>query len=584
MNTPRADLIRCQPDEMPAPGLLLGLSLQIVTLSIAGVILIPTIVMRAGGASGSYLVWAVFTTVVICGVATILHALRAGRIGSGFLVVMGPTSAFIAVCVDALEAGGPPLLATLVTVSALVPLLLAVQLPLFQRMLTPAVSATVLMLIPATVMPAVFSLLNDVPDDVPGMAAPLSAVTVLFVITAVALKASGGLRLWGPMAGVVAGTAVAAAFGIYDTGSIIEARWFGYPSNEWVGFNLEFGEAFWSLLPAFLLVAAIASVRTVSSAIAIQRVSWRRPRAVDFRAVQGAVTVDGLGNLLAGFAGTTPNAATTVGASITELTGVAARSVGVAAGVIFVVFAFLPKFLAVILAIPGPVVAAYLGILLALIFIVGMKVASQDGIDPRRGLIIGVSFWIGIGFQYGLIFPAWSAEFGGGFMRNGITTGGIAAILMTMFLELTKPPRSRIETLFGNAALPETKPFLEKFIAQNGLDKATAERLESACEETLLALLNQGGGTGEKPRYLRLAVYREAMEAVLEFTVAAQDDNIQDWLSLIAENPGPATDDRQISLRLLHHVSSSVHHRQFHGTDIVTVRVAASSSRTDPKQ
>ena len=75
----------------------------------------------------------------------------------------------------------------------------------------------------------------------------------------------------------------------------------------------------------------------------------------DFRAVQGAITVDGLGNLLSGLAGTTPNTATTVGASVTELTGVGARSVGVAAGAIFVAVAFLPKVLAVVLAIPGSV-------------------------------------------------------------------------------------------------------------------------------------------------------------------------------------------------------------------------------------
>ncbi len=49
--------IRFQPDETPAPALSLGLGLQIVILSLAGIILIPTIVMRAGGASESYLSW-----------------------------------------------------------------------------------------------------------------------------------------------------------------------------------------------------------------------------------------------------------------------------------------------------------------------------------------------------------------------------------------------------------------------------------------------------------------------------------------------------------------------------------------------
>ena len=39
-----------------------------------------------------------------------------------------------------------------------------------------------------------------------------------------------------------------------------------------------------------------------------------------------------------------------------------------------------------------------------------------------------------------------------------------------------------------------------------------------------------------------------------------------------------ATDDapeREVSLRLLRHLASSVHHQQYHDTDIVTIRVDA---------
>ena len=93
--------------------------------------------------------------------------------------------------------------------------------------------------------------------------------------------------------------------------------------------------------------------------------------------------MDGLGNLLSGLA------ATTVGASATELTGVGARSVGVAAGAVFVAVAFLPTVFAVVLAIPGPVFAACLGVLLASLFAIGMKMAVQDGLDYRKGLIAG---------------------------------------------------------------------------------------------------------------------------------------------------------------------------------------------------
>ena len=98
-----------------------------------------------------------------------------------------------------------------------------------------------------------------------------------------------------------------------------------------------------------------------------------------------------------------------------------------------------------VLAIPGPVFAACLGVLLATLFAIGMKMAVQDGLDYRAGLIVGVAFWIGVGFQSDLVFPEHVSQFAGGLLRNGVTAGGLAVILMTLFVEMTKPRRSRIE-------------------------------------------------------------------------------------------------------------------------------------------
>ena len=566
--------IRYQPDERPPPALALGLGAQLAVLSVAGIILTPTVVMRAGGASESYLSWAVFATVAICGATTILQAFRLGRIGSGHVLVMGASGAFIAVCIAAIAEGGPALMAILVLIASFVPILLSTRLSLFQRILTPAVSGTVVMLIPVTVMPAVFDLLSAVPEETPTLAAPLSALVVVLVIAGIALKMAGAWRLWAPVIGVVVGSGVAAIFGLYDAGRVVDAPWIGLPTGEWAGFDLDFGPSFWALLPAFLFVAVIASVRTVSGAVAIQRVSWRRQRAVDFRAVQGAVAVDGLGNVLSGLAGTTPNAATTVGASVTELTGVGARSVGIVTGAVFIVMAFLPKVLAIVLAVPGPVVAAYLGVLLAMLFMVGMKIAIQDGIDYRKGLIVGVSFWLGVGFQNDMVFPELVSEFAGGLFRNGVTTGGIAAILLTLFVELTGSRRSRIETAFDLEVLPKIREFLATFAVRSGWDAAMAARLDAACEETLLTLVREDEDE-ENRRRVRLSAHREGNGAVLEFVVTSREDNIQDRLALLADDPGDAPAEVEVSLRLLRRLASSVRHQQYHGTDIVTIRVAA---------
>ena len=167
--------LRYQPDERPPAALALGLGLQIAVLSVAAVILIPTVVMRTAGVSEAYLSWAVFASVAVSGVATMLQAIRAGRIGTGHMLVMGTSAAFIALCISAVEEGGPALLATLVVISSLVPFVLSSRLSLFQRVLTPTVSGTVIMLIPVTVVPAVLGLLSAVPAGSSVFAAPLSA-------------------------------------------------------------------------------------------------------------------------------------------------------------------------------------------------------------------------------------------------------------------------------------------------------------------------------------------------------------------------------------------------------------------------
>ena len=187
------------------------------------------------------------------------------------------------------------------------------------------------------------------------MAGVTLAVTVL-----VPLRFSGALRLWAPALGIVAGSLVAGlGFGIYDMSTVYEARWIGLPDLAYPGLDLSFRPEFWALLPSFLMVTLVSAMDTLGDAIAIQRVSWRRPRAIDFRSIQGAIAADGAGNLLSGLAGTVPNTTYGVGIAVAELTGVTSRAIGICVGIVFAAFAFLPKLLALIIAIPGPVVAAY---------------------------------------------------------------------------------------------------------------------------------------------------------------------------------------------------------------------------------
>ena len=155
-----------------------------------------------------------------------------------------------------------------------------------------------------------------------------------------------------------------------------------------------------------------------------------------------------------------------------------------------------------------------------------------------------------------------------------MTSGGLAAILMTLFLELSRPRRQRVRTPLSVDAYPAIDAFLGKFAASRGWGKAMSERLRAVGEETLLALIRKGEQEAVQPeRHVHLVARSDGRAAELEFVAAAAESNIEDQMALLGERTAGEPVDLEVSLRLLRHYASSVRHQQYHDTDVVTVRV-----------
>ena len=567
--------VRYEPDETPPPLVTVGSGLQAATLIVAPVVLTVVIVARIADQPESYVSWGVFAALVISGVTTILQAVRVGRVGAGHVLIMGTSGAFIAVCVAALVNGGPATMASLIVVSALFQFLLAARLSLLRRIFTPVVSGTVIMLIAATVMPIVFDTMRDVPDGTSSAAAPAAALATLVTVVVLVLRGPPAWRLWSPIIGIVVGCVVAAPFGLYNVQQLLDAPWVGVPLSSWPGFDLTPGVEFWALLPAFVVVTIVGAIETIGDGVAIQRVSRRRSRATDFRVVQGALNADGVGNLLSGIAGTLPNTTYSSSVSLAEVTGISARRVGVAIGAIFVAVAFFPKVAALLIAIPGAVAAAYITVLIGLLFVQGMKIIIEDGVDHRKAAVVGLSFWIGTGFQNQWIFPG---LLGDGFLSvllgNGMTSGAIVAIIMMVFMELTAPRRRRLEVALNEDALPKLSDFLGGFASRAGWDTASKDRLVLVGEEMLSSLLSEEDDDfqGSGARRLVVAAHVNGGGVELEFVSASDGENLEDRLAYLGQTPD-IPDDREISFRLLRHYASSVRHQKYHDVDIITVSV-----------
>ena len=96
------------------------------------------------------------------------------------------------------------------------------------------------------------------------------------------------------------------------------------------------------MLPGFLEVAVVSSVIAVGNGIAIQQASRREPRATDFRVVQGALNGEAVCNLLSGLGGTIANTLYPSSVGGVSITGIAAKTADVCAGLIRVIVALSP--------------------------------------------------------------------------------------------------------------------------------------------------------------------------------------------------------------------------------------------------
>ncbi len=548
-----------------------------MVLILAGIVLIPIIVLKAADSSAEVISWAIFAALLVSGLTTILQARPLGPIGSGYVLFMGTSGAFIAVSTTAVTDGGLPLLATLVVLSSLVQFLFSFRLSLLRRIITPTVGGTVIMLIAVNIFPICFHRLSSVPAhiDPTSLAGPITAGATFFVILVVSLLSSGQLRLWGPLIGVVTGCTVGSFFDILDLTPIREAAWVGLPSATWPGLDLSFDAKFWGLLPAFMIVTIVGAIETFGDGIAIQRVSTRTREPVDFKAVQGAVNADGVGNLLSGLLGTLPNTTYATSISVAQLTGVAARRVGVYAGLVMMAVAFLPKLSALIQVIPDAVVGAYVLVLLVLLFAQGLRLATSEGLTYENGFVVCLSFWLGMAFQEQLVFPEHLPSWARTLLDNGMTSGTLVAVFLTLVLAVKNRTQHEITLDASTTAIPELYEFLARIARELGWDKEATDRLQLAGEEALLFLVNREEDA-QRDQPAPIPVSAREIDGVLEleFLSGPGEENLEELVSGLGEREhGEHVSEEDAGLRTLSKLALELSHEQFHDRDYLLVKL-----------
>ena len=563
-----------EPDEKCPPLVAIASALQIFIPNTISLVMLAALVVRASGGSDDYLSWVTFTVLAVTGASMVLQTFQLRHLGSSRLVVASFNVPFLAVCALALHVGGPSLLASLMVASTLVQAALTLRLASLRRVFTPTVSGVVVMLVAVSAVPFILGRAVIPPEGettalflAPGMVALAAGVLI-------SLQDTPAWRILVLPATVVAGLIVAVPLGYYDAGIIVNAPWLHLPHLEWPGLDLTFSADFWTLLPVFVLLNLTAFMKAVGDLSVIHRASYRNQSAIDFRTVQGGLNVYGLGTLLSGLLGTLPVAAPWSATAVyIGFTGVAARSVGIYLGLLTILVASFSKLLAVLVAIPSQVVGAVYIIIFGMLFIEGARTAFAGQVDQKKATIIGVSMVLGLSAG---IFSGFFEGTPSHLVGNAIVIGGMVAVVMTAFTELSGFRAKKLRTDLSESSLPAIDDFLCRFAERHSWKEEGLDRLRLVGEEVILSLLNEENDDSvEQKRSLVATIRPESGSAEFEIVVTSHEaiaGNIENRIAYLGQDQA-LEDEQQISVRILRHYASSVHHRKYYGIDIISCRV-----------
>ena len=570
--------LRYDVHERPPLPVMLGLGFQNAIFVISGAIFLPIFMRSQGLVSDGEAAFLVSATLLTAGISTAVQVWRIGRIGSGFMLFMGTSGAFFAATIDAIELAGIGFVAALALIAAPAEWLIAWFFRIFRLVFTPTVGGVVVMSVAVTIVPLTIDAWQGAGTAQAGSTENLAiGGAAVLVMVAMIVGAPSRYRLWAPIAGLIAGCLVALATGDWSLTQTGEAAIVGFPIGEWEAPTFPGSAEAFAILGAFIIATLAGTFETVGDAIAVQKVSQRDFRRIDYDSVRGALNADGVGNALAGIMCTTPNTTYSSPTGMIPIVGVASRWVGLAGAGIMATMAFFPVLTGFVLDLPGPAVGGITFVSILLLFIMGVQIVVEAGINGRTALIVSLAFWGGFAAERDLFFPDLMPAAAEPILGNAISTGSIIAVALSAVFQLIPRKRFRWRGDASLDALDSVTRFGQDAARQLRLDAGPANRLELCLEELFSHVVEDG----EADRTIRIvaSASEDEVEVVVTDHSDVRDVELPNVPAELLEADADELND--LGLVLLSRMASHVSHTSISGWHYVSFiidRHAASTS------
>jgi xanthine/uracil permease len=425
------------------PPWLVTLGSAVQHIGLGSIILVfPVLVADAAHVSEETTQAMVVLSCLVLGIATLLQVMRLGPVGSGFLIPAVFTAAYLPASIEAAEMGGLGAVFGMTIFAGLVEIVLSRFLERFRAFLPPELSGFVVLYIGLILGLLGFRLAVGVtadghPETHTDAAVHAGAFVTLLVTTGLNVWGKGKARMFCALIGLVFGYAVFKLVAPLEPAAYYH---FGPTPHRFFFWKIDWPLAIPSFEPTlalgFVVGAIAAMLRAAGDIITSQKMNdpgWTQPESAS---IYRGVLADGIGTVVAGLIGTLGINTYSGSVGLANATGVTARVVGVATGILWIVLAFLPATSAVIVAIPKPVLGAALFFVSTFIVANGLQIIAQRALDNRKIIVIGVSLFLGLSRD---VFPEiWvhAPALAHVFTQSSLVVAVLSALILTALFRI----------------------------------------------------------------------------------------------------------------------------------------------------
>ncbi|SFK54580.1 solute carrier family 23 protein [Falsiroseomonas stagni] len=387
---PSWTLASAPPASVIWPAALQHVGLGAVTL------VFPRVVAEAAGADDATLTNYIALAMIALGVSTLLQAWGQRGIGSGFLLPAVFTAVYLPPSLVAAQMGGLGAVAGLTLAAGITQVGLSFLVQRLRPYLPTELAGLVVLMIGLVLGLLGLRLMTGFGPGARNPAHDLvaPAITILVIIV---LTVWGGAR-WRPVA-VLAGLGAGVVAHLLDIALVQHHVPDVAQAVQWPHWPIAMPSLPLALLPGVLVGALACLVRASGDIVACQRANdpgWKRP---DFGSIRAGVLADGLGTVMAGVIGVPGTNTYTASVGLAIASGVMARRVAIAVGVLWITLGLVPGAPALVLAVPRGVLGAALFFAAAFIVVTGMGIVVQRALDARRSLVVGAAFVVGVSYD-----------------------------------------------------------------------------------------------------------------------------------------------------------------------------------------